>query len=948
VKRSPGAFVLLAFVFVLALCVVAPAAFALVSTGDGSWYWRTPQPFGGWMIAGASVGDTVWAAGEGGVIIVSHDGGETWTPQRSGTEYGLSDITFVDADSGWAVGGGAVDFWSGDVSALTSVILHTEDGGATWSPQATPAAASLTTVEFTDSLHGWAAGELGTVLSTSDGGATWTARRTGVASRLTAVHFTDALHGWVGGPRGKVLRTVNGGRSWHKVTLPGWAAQLRILKPAFTDALHGHAIFGNPDGWVQHGSGKVVGATSDGGRTWRRAAVERQFTAVGAGGGRVWTVGDTAQGAVEFAMSGDGGHTWSRQIVNGILPDDVLAVGAGACCLGYAGAFSSSDGEVWLPRASYGYTPDELITAMPDGTLLGLAEMWDAGESSSIRSLTSTDAISWELGGAVPDHVIPLSLEAPAAGHAIAVGVSSNLVGQVIGTQDAGATWEPMAQRRNTIFLGSSAPDAAHVWVCGLDAFRGRSVLLFSPDWGRTWQRQAVPSGLVPTAVDFISADEGWAMALGDRGTRILHSTDGGSHWAVLTGSQRVAGMFQRLHFADALHGWALGRSMDDPEESAMLATVDGGMTWASCAPVLEDGEVLGGFTFTDAEHGFAWDDIGTGGALWRTADGGTTWSREWAGSSSGFAGVAVTALGAFASSPYTGVLSSEDLAGDTAAPSTYDDFDRKDHRTPVTVTLRAADVGGEVVATEVRIDDQAGWSAYSQPLLFPAPADHSGDGRHLLQYRSVDDHGNVEQAQATEVPIDTKGPTVVVDSGSQVRRGRVAGVALVVEDAVSRRAHVTVRFRRLSGGGPAHPIRHVVRTGRDEMVYFVADMLPGRYRMTVLATDDAGNRQSRAGQVLLVVRPAGKGAARGGEEAVSRVGARASAAPQARPSGVDPRTALQARVAAAWRSSALGRRLGLQWGLDAAGFLRLLGLDVSAGSQTSRGAARWETVTGR
>lgn len=81
----------------------------------------------------------------------------------------LCDVSFTDPQHGWAVG----DF---------GVILHTDDGGQHWSPQASGVTCTLTSVCFVDARIGWAAGGMafpylhdstGLVLSTRDGGASW-------------------------------------------------------------------------------------------------------------------------------------------------------------------------------------------------------------------------------------------------------------------------------------------------------------------------------------------------------------------------------------------------------------------------------------------------------------------------------------------------------------------------------------------------------------------------------------------------------------------------------------------------------------------------------------------------------------------------------------------------------------------------------------------------------
>src|SRR5437016_4900893 len=76
--------------------------------------------------------------------------------------------------NGWAVGFGGT-------------ILHTSDGGATWSGQDSGTSNELLGVQFTDALTGWAVGAVGTILHTSDGGATWSGQDSGTLNGLLCV-----------------------------------------------------------------------------------------------------------------------------------------------------------------------------------------------------------------------------------------------------------------------------------------------------------------------------------------------------------------------------------------------------------------------------------------------------------------------------------------------------------------------------------------------------------------------------------------------------------------------------------------------------------------------------------------------------------------------------------------------------------------------------------------
>ena len=164
----------------------APAAPSM-STGDGGWLWQNALPEGNTTRSTRFVDATHgWAVGDNGTILVTSNGGATWTGQASGTANLLWSVTFTDASHGWAVG-------------ANGTILATSNGGATWTAQSSGTAQTLLGVAFTDASHGWAVGNAGTILATVNGGATWTAQTSGTANALNGVTFTDASHGWAVG-----------------------------------------------------------------------------------------------------------------------------------------------------------------------------------------------------------------------------------------------------------------------------------------------------------------------------------------------------------------------------------------------------------------------------------------------------------------------------------------------------------------------------------------------------------------------------------------------------------------------------------------------------------------------------------------------------------------------------------------------------------------------------
>lgn len=112
----------------------------------------------------------LWAVGDQAQIFYSDDQGVSWQrpnvqiPASIRRSWDLNAVSVV-GDHVWVVG------------RPGSVVLHSADGGATWTTQQTGQSLPLEDVHFASATHGWAVGALGTILHTQDGGATWALQR---------------------------------------------------------------------------------------------------------------------------------------------------------------------------------------------------------------------------------------------------------------------------------------------------------------------------------------------------------------------------------------------------------------------------------------------------------------------------------------------------------------------------------------------------------------------------------------------------------------------------------------------------------------------------------------------------------------------------------------------------------------------------------------------------
>jgi photosystem II stability/assembly factor-like uncharacterized protein len=127
------------------------------------------------------------------------------------------------------------------------------------------------------------------------------------------------------------------------------------------------------------------------------------------------------------------------------------------------------------------------------------------------------------------------------------------------------------------------------------------------------------PSGYHLAAVDFVSPTTGWVAATLDSGSyAVVRTNDAGESWTEqLTGATDQRTFY--LHFFDARHG-VLGLTGPRP---AMYRTADGGQTW-SLRPMSSAAYILS-MSFVDPDHGWL---LFYTGELFGTDDGGATWAN--------------------------------------------------------------------------------------------------------------------------------------------------------------------------------------------------------------------------------------------------------------------------------------------------------------------------------
>ena len=219
-----------------------------------------------------------WAVGEAG-ILHTEDGGNTWSisrkPPPNESNWSLRSVAFPTSESGWVVGS-------------RGEILHTTDGGRTWDGVTVGIYQNLNCVVFITPQSGWIVGDLGTILNTNDGGQTWSTQVSGTQEVLLSVAFPTPKLGWAVGLGGTILHTSDGGAKWtpYSRSVGTWLRSISFTTPQSGWIVGDHVIMHTEDGNTWRGQNSasdndlysVVFTTALSGsaaRQWRYSAHKR-------------------------------------------------------------------------------------------------------------------------------------------------------------------------------------------------------------------------------------------------------------------------------------------------------------------------------------------------------------------------------------------------------------------------------------------------------------------------------------------------------------------------------------------------------------------------------------------------------------------------------------------------------------------------------------------------
>lgn len=523
-----------------------------------------------------------WVCGTHGLILHTEDGGITWETQHQSPDEALWSIFFLDENLGWSVG------WS--------KIYHTDDGGDTWETQNFPSVTGdLTDVFFMNPDTGWIVGTYQIVLKTTDGGNTWTK----IQNYLTAhkcfwsVSFTDALHGcavgdWLLDDKGFIMVTNDGGMSWTETT-PDWATNYQDV--FFLDSL---------TGWACGRDGNLV-KTTDGGNTWINKSIPGSHNDILFFDEQQGLL----LGDFETSISTDGGETWDGPFQIGIMSSQRNMMSWDfnkVVSVGYGGSINQSvdGGRNWnrlyrglssgvkqiaffdplnglliesFPYQSlkkthdggYNWNSDSLV---PQGPFY---EMEVSGNSAYLLNYTSqivktTDAgINWEVLDVPPSSDRYWDIDMTDENTAYICGKN----GELIKTVNGGYDWIDLSFNEDYNLTFMFWLDENTGWI--IDALNKN--ILCTDDGGESWDMSSLTEELYtyqPESIYFLNATTGFASTWE---AVLFKTTDGGITWE--PHHDFGGGNYSQVIFTTANEGWY--RS-----SANVYHTFDAGNTWVN------------------------------------------------------------------------------------------------------------------------------------------------------------------------------------------------------------------------------------------------------------------------------------------------------------------------------------------------------------------------------
>lgn len=685
----------------------------------------------------------------------------------------------------------------GGQTASASVTVS-QSGWAWGNPS--PQGNTLRTIAFSGAL-GYAVGDNGTALKTLDGGATWAGLATGTSGELTHLQIVDANTVVVGSGNGCILRiSTDGGVVFTRI--------FTVAESNCHDQVQAFSFVSAQVGFLLLRSGSVL-VTNDGGNTFSRQTGIPGTAASSGGGGNVGIdvhfasptsgiafVGPPSGGQSAEYKTSDGGVSWTP----------VALPGANVTAVHFIDA-----------THAFAIGPNTLLSSADAGITWATQPI---GGGNSFTSIDCADAMTCVLTVAAGDHLVRTtdggatsSITTPSSAQILAaaystptrvVGVGSG--GTTVVSNDGGANFTTGSSDIGGQFFRLRSGPSSLVYAPG-----SNGVLAISTNGGATWRTLATQTSANLRDVSFASATIGYAL---DVTGGLQLTTNGGSSWrtldpgttspadavaavssnsVLLVGPVGIVRSVAGGRFNPVSGRVAARAGLSDVDVAgsatfafgprALILSTNGGASWKALKLPLTNKKgksrtTIRNVSFTSASGGVLLD---AAGRLWRTANGGRSWSEVLSTGASNGTGLAF-------SDPQHGFMTVGSFGPDTSNAYVLRTSDGG-------ATWHPQLIGAGKVATGGLVAEGAS-NAYA---LIDAPGASGGklDERLLFFTTSGGDAGT-----ASTLTIATKARTL---NRKKLRRAhgsvRIAGVLKGAQGG----EQIVVSRRNLAGGAWQH-----------------------------------------------------------------------------------------------------------------------------------------------
>ena len=380
-----------------------------------------------------------------------------------------------------------------------------------------------------------------------------------------------------------VLRTTDGGSDWH--ILP-FADSIAV-------SLVGVFFASEDSGWVVGNSGRIY-ATSDGGNTWvlQSSGVTRNLRRVHfVNTSTGWVTGGWSDGnSYPVLKTTNGGQTWQN-------------LSFGSDCYSCEDIFFSDSLNGWL----CGY----------DASLYGHVHHTSDGGQNWVRQ-----TIPFGSGA-----VSAIDFPSPAQGWATTSSLYQTPAGAILHTTDGGTNWTVQAYTYLHYNYCLDCRDTANVAIAAVQILSPAQEKIFvTSDGGQSWTQHTPPIVSYTYGIQYVDN----SIWLGAANSQVVRSTDNGVSW----GWEYYAPSWSSIAWSDLNSGWVVAGSYTGGQ-GYCSRSIDGGVSW------FYDGNAPGGSQvfFVGADRGWMLKE-GNNASVWRTTDGGGSWSQHAVGTGNWVGGI--------------------------------------------------------------------------------------------------------------------------------------------------------------------------------------------------------------------------------------------------------------------------------------------------------------------